>query len=181
MQGRTAIGIFLATAMLFGAACQRERHEFRGSPSSAVRHNEIVRLSENQPGVDQPALTVRNKAQTNAYDISEGQRLYDWYNCTGCHAHGGGGMGPALIDDLWIYGSEPENIHETIVEGRPNGMPSFGGKIPENQVWQIVAYVRSMSGHAPKAARPGRPDAMQAQAPAQLVKPQPPQHPGSPQ
>ena len=55
-------------------------------------------------------------------------------------------MGPPLMDDEWIYGSEPQNIYATIVEGRPNGMPSFRGKIPDQQVWELVAYVRSMSG-----------------------------------
>ncbi len=36
----------------------------------------------------------------------------------------------------------PENIYATIINGRPNGMPAFGGKIPPQQVWQIVAYVQ---------------------------------------
>ena len=65
--------------------------------------------------------------------MAEGQRLYRWYNCAGCHANGGGGMGPPLMDDKWIYGSEPENIVATILEGRPNGMPSFRGKVPDDQ------------------------------------------------
>jgi mono/diheme cytochrome c family protein len=46
-----------------------------------------------------------------------------------------------LTDSLWIYGGQPENIFASIVEGRPNGMLSFRGKIPEDQVWKIVAYV----------------------------------------
>ena len=39
-------------------------------------------------------------------------------------------MGPSLMDDEWIYGDRLEQIHQTLVEGRPNGMPSWGGKIP---------------------------------------------------
>jgi cytochrome c oxidase cbb3-type subunit 3 len=54
-------------------------------------------------------------------------------------------MAPDLMDDEWIYGSRLEQIHATIVEGRPNGMPAWGGKIPDQQIWQIAAYVRSMS------------------------------------
>jgi len=45
------------------------------------------------------------------------------------------------MDDEWIYGFEPVNIFATIVEGRPNGMPSFRNRIPDYQVWQLVAYV----------------------------------------
>ena len=63
------------------------------------------------------------------------------------------------MDDNWIYGGSIENIVHTIREGRPNGMPAFRGKIPDDQIWQIAAYVRSMSGNVPKDAAPGRDDA----------------------
>jgi cytochrome c oxidase cbb3-type subunit III len=86
--------------------------------------------------------------------------LFGWYNCAGCHSNGGGGMGPPLMDDKWIYGSAPENIFSTIVQGRPNGMPSFAGRIPTPQVWMLVAYVRSLSGLTPSAARGSRTDHM---------------------
>jgi cytochrome c oxidase cbb3-type subunit 3 len=92
--------------------------------------------------------------------MAEGKRLYTVYNCAGCHANGGGGMGPALMDDRWIYGSAPANVYQTIVEGRPNGMPSFRGRISSTQVWMIVAYVESMSGQAPIDVMPGRTDHM---------------------
>lgn len=71
-------------------------------------------------------------------------------------------MGPALMDDKWIYGSSIENIAATIREGRPNGMPSFRGKIPDQQVFQIAAYVRSLSGNEPQSATPARSDRMNA-------------------
>jgi hypothetical protein len=69
-----------------------------------------------------------------------------WYNCNGCYANGGGGSGPALMDDLWIYGSAAANVVATILEGRPNVMLSFRSKIPDYQAMQLAAYVRLMSG-----------------------------------
>jgi cytochrome c oxidase cbb3-type subunit 3 len=105
-----------------------------------------VQLSDLQPGPKIATTTASNMYEENAFALSEGKRLYEWFNCVGCHSHGGGGMGPALKDEKRNYGSEPSNIFATIVEGRPNGMPSFRGKIPDYQVWQIVAYVRSLSG-----------------------------------
>lgn len=96
----------------------------------------------------------------SAYAVSEGKRLYSAYNCVYCHAHGGGAIGPALMDSIWIYGSRPDQIYSDIVQGRPNGMPSFGGKIPEYQVWELVAYVRSMSGQLPSTIAPSRSDEM---------------------
>ncbi len=81
----------------------------------------------------------------NSQAIAEGARLFDWYNCSGCHFHGAGGMGPALIDPQWRYGGQIDQIHETLVQGRPNGMPSWGGKIPDQQLWEISAYVKALS------------------------------------
>jgi cytochrome c oxidase cbb3-type subunit 3 len=66
------------------------------------------------------------------------------------------------MDEKWIYGERPENIYSTIVEGRPNGMPSFRQKIPDNQVKQLVAYVQSMSGQLRKDVAPTRNDSMNA-------------------
>lgn len=61
-------------------------------------------------------------------------------------------------DDEWIYGHEPQNIYDTIVSGRPNGMPSFGGHISNDHVWKLVAYVRSLGQLTGKSASPGRSD-----------------------
>jgi cytochrome c oxidase cbb3-type subunit 3 len=66
--------------------------------------------------------------------------------------------------DEWIYGGRLEQIHQTLVEGRPNGMPACGGKIPDDQLWQITAYVRSMSLPATLAAQKG-PTPSQSPAP----------------
>lgn len=77
-------------------------------------------------------------------------------------------MGPPLMSRTFIYGSEPDNIFDTIVKGRPNGMPSWGGRIPEHQIWQIVAYVRSLSGQEPPTATPARSDDMEKKTTAEL-------------
>jgi hypothetical protein len=38
----------------------------------------------------------------------------------------------ALIDDEWIYGSSSPQIVATLIQGRPNGMPSFRNKLTED-------------------------------------------------
>jgi cytochrome c oxidase cbb3-type subunit 3 len=70
-------------------------------------------------------------------------------------------MGPPLIKTDWIYGGEPANIFDTIVKGRPNGMPAWGNRIPEYQVWQLVSYVRSLNNLEPTSATPARTDTIQ--------------------
>jgi cytochrome c oxidase cbb3-type subunit 3 len=146
--------------VLASAGCERETRRFDTWPPSASAAT-AVREVGLQPGPATSEVNLRGPYDGNAVGVSEGKRLYNQMNCSGCHFQGGGGIGPPLMDAEWIYGSAPENIFETIVEGRPNGMPSFRGKLGNDQVWQLVAYVRSMSGLLPKDVASGRDDAMQ--------------------
>lgn len=145
----------LAVLTLFG--CPREKRELQSSAAAASRPVR-VRISPLQPGQVLPEAVQETAYEVNAYQLNEGKRLFEGYNCAGCHSHGGGGMGPPLMDDEWIYGYEPQNIFDTIVSGRPNGMPSFGGHISDDQVWKLVAYVRSLGQLTAKSASPGRSD-----------------------
>lgn len=158
--------------MLVMSGCERERRDF--SMPNGEHLTGATRLTALQPGMATQFPDVSSPFQYNAYGLSEGKRLYSAYNCNGCHANGGGAIGPALMDHRWIYGSRPEQIFATIVQGRPNGMPSFGGKIPEQQVWQLVAYVQSMSGNAPMDAAPTRNDDMSAGKPEAERESKPP-------
>jgi cytochrome c oxidase cbb3-type subunit 3 len=153
-----------AACALALVACKREQRSFRDSPPAA--RVDTITQSPILPGTPN-LVPVKNTYEENAYAVSQGQQLYEQYNCVGCHFHGGGGIGPPLMDDKWVYGGEPQNVFQTIVEGRPNGMPSFRGKIPDTQVWQIVAYVRSMSGQLSSLVAPGRTDDMNAKKPEQ--------------
>lgn len=157
-------GICAIAIALTLMSCEREQRQFRTAPP-ANESLPTTRMSALQAGSASSVLLGKYPYEGNAYAISEGKRLYAWFNCVGCHFHGGGGIGPPLMDHEWIYGGTPENIFASIVEGRPNGMPSFGGKIPTDQVWQLVAYVRSLSGLQPKAAVPVRSDHMHAKPP----------------
>jgi cytochrome c oxidase cbb3-type subunit 3 len=100
------------------------------------------------PGVGKSLVTADPRAAQyydNPEAVVSGARLFKQYNCNGCHSSGGGGMGPDLMDGAWIYGGRIAQIHQTLVEGRPNGMPAWGGKIPDQELWQIATYVRSLS------------------------------------
>jgi len=150
--------LIAAASLLLLAGCKREQRVFDpGAAGSQIADG--VALNDIHAGgsVAPPSGT---KYQQSAYAVSEGKRLYVAYNCSGCHQHGGGGIGPALMDAEWIYGSRPEQIYSDIVQGRPNGMPSFGGKIPDYQVWELVGYVRSLSGQLPSDVAPSRSDEM---------------------
>ncbi|MFL6447330.1 MAG: c-type cytochrome [Bryobacteraceae bacterium] len=154
--------LLLAGVCLLSVSCQREKRDLRPSPTRLAIFGNAAKESALRPGGPiNPQPVVLNPFNSSGFDISEGQRLFNWYNCNGCHANGGGGIGPPLIKQQWIYGGEPANIFDTIVKGRPNGMPAWGDRIPEYQIWQIVAYVRSMNGQQPTSATPTRPDTIE--------------------
>jgi cytochrome c oxidase cbb3-type subunit 3 len=97
-------------------------------------------------GGTEPPLDPRAKLyENNPQMIAEGKRLFTWLNCVGCHFNGGGGMGPALMDKQWRYGDRIDQIYSSIAHGRPNGMPTWGGIVPDAQIWQLAAYVKSLS------------------------------------
>jgi cytochrome c oxidase cbb3-type subunit 3 len=126
------------------------------SDQSAVNSNPEVALVDIAPGGEPPVRQKSPEAAKfdgNADQIAAGRQLYVAFNCVGCHFNGGGGMGPALMDKRWLYGSSMENIASTIREGRPNGMPSFRAMVGDDQVWQLAAYVRSLSGLGAKGAQ----------------------------
>jgi len=155
---RLAISSAAIALMLLSAGCKREERVFDpGAAGSQVADG--TALNEVHAGGSAPVPDI-SKYESSAYAVAEGKRLYNAYNCVGCHAQGGGAIGPALMDSIWIYGSQPQQIYSDIVQGRPNGMPSFGGKIPDYQVWELVAYVRSMSGQLPSDVAPSRSDQM---------------------
>jgi cytochrome c oxidase cbb3-type subunit III len=135
----------LACAVLL-TGCQRAASD--SPPPVQPKQAAAVITSALVPGMAHGASTSDPRADAvydNAQAVAEGKRLFNQYNCSGCHSNGGGGMGPALMDDEWIYGARLEQIHNTLVQGRPNGMPAWGGKIPDPQLWELAAYVRSMS------------------------------------
>jgi cytochrome c oxidase cbb3-type subunit 3 len=153
-------------------ACSRESRTLRQSPPADQTIN-TVQVSGLNPGANSiPTPPPSNLYEESAYAVSEGAKLYEQYNCVGCHAHGGGGIGPALMDNNWIYGGEAGNIFATIMQGRPNGMPSFRNRIPEYQAWEIAAYVRSMAGLLPKGVSPNRPDHMRVKPAESSTPPQ---------
>ncbi len=97
------------------------------------------------PGPPMQAPSEKNPLAGDAQAVNDGRRLFNQYNCSGCHGdHGGGGMGPSLRDSVWIYGSSDGQIFSSIVHGRAHGMPSWGPRIPARQVWSIVSYIRTM-------------------------------------
>lgn len=91
-------------------------------------------------------VTITNPYENNRRAIVTGGQFFVAYNCIDCHgADGSGAMGPSFADGRWHFGGAPAEVFESIYQGRPDGMPAWGGRISNNQIWMLTAYVRSLS------------------------------------
>lgn len=95
---------------------------------------------------DQPKPKKLNPFSGNPAAIQEGRSLYIQNGCSACHGlMGGGGMGVTLIDDVWKFGSDDEALFKLIKGEIPEStMPKVWSGLEDEQVWKILAYVRSL-------------------------------------
>ena len=129
-----------------------------------------------------------NAGQTSP--AAAGRGFYESLGCVSCHgANAEGGRGPALIG---VFGSKVVlnsgqsvtadegyvresilNPQAKIVTGFGPIMPSFQGQVSEEQLLQVVAYVKSLSRTKPEAAtsKPPPPAAQPSATPKATVSP----------
>ena len=107
------------------------------------------------------AAALRNPVAATPESLAAGKRAYD-ANCASCHgnrAQGaeragviisiiqemGGRQAPDLTDDKWDHGSSDGEIFTVIKRGLPPSMMAgFDGRIPDDDIWNIVNYLRTL-------------------------------------
>ncbi len=141
-------------ALAATAACKPQQPA--GASVSQVPHAQLPQVSYvlRAPEGPVPTLAV-SRVQSTVHDpydgsegaIQQGRFLYIRMNCAYCHGFDGtGGMGPDLTDKRWRYGGSDVDIFSSIYRGRGQGMPAWGAMLPEDQIWQLVEYVKSLGG-----------------------------------
>ncbi len=152
-----------------------------GTPTGGLPSRETVATVPlgqiaGSPTLTTAALSTPNPYEGNAQAIQQGKDLYLKMNCANCHAYTGkGNMGPDLTDTYWRYGGLPIQIYQTLVQGRPQGMPAWGEALPPEDIWKLVAFIQSLGGtvsvkdylSARQGDRPGETTAPEAQSEAQ--------------
>jgi len=97
------------------------------------------------PGPEGEPTQPTNPYASDRTAMGEGRKLFVSFNCSGCHGgRAGGGMGPSLRDEDWIYGNRDAQIFSSIAEGRAHGMPSWYRQLTADQRWKLVAYIKSL-------------------------------------
>jgi cytochrome c oxidase cbb3-type subunit 3 len=126
-----------------GAQSAAPVHSPQNGASALVAHPGNI-----QAGLpaEHPLRVLANPRDHDPRAAEEGKQLFVSYNCADCHGgEGSGGMGPSLQDGRWHFGGSAGEVYESISEGRPDGMPSWGGRISDSQIWALVLYVRTLS------------------------------------
>jgi len=107
----------------------------KGEAEIAPVYARFTSMTTEQLAGDPPAMAI-------------GERLF-MNNCAQCHgsdARGSKGF-PNLTDKDWLHGGQPENISETIHNGRIGMMPPMAAAVgTADDVRNVANYVLSLSG-----------------------------------
>lgn len=100
----------------------------------------------------------KNPAIGNPQAIAAGGKLFNG-SCAGCHGtDGAGGRGPNLVRRALWHPLSDEAIFRSIREGVPGtDMPPT--KLPDDQTWNLVAFIHAIAGPAAENTVPGDPEA----------------------
>src|SRR5437763_13705515 len=101
---------------------------------------------------------ARNSAIGNPAAIAAGAKLYAT-SCAACHGpDGSGGRGPNLVRRPLWHPLSDEDIFRTIRQGVPGAdMPP--PPLPDNQTWNLVAFIHALVGQASENKVTGNPEA----------------------
>jgi len=113
-----------------------------------------VTLSAQEPGGSAAGKALKNPVAASADSIAAGQATYT-KNCRFCHgaeAKGDGPMAPKdshpsnLTDATWARGATDGEIFLVLRDGAGPEMKMKGYKtrMPENDMWNVVNYLRSI-------------------------------------
>ncbi len=71
-------------------------------------------------------------------------------NCAACHGDQGKGDrnvgAPNLTDAIWLYGGDRDTIKHTVTYARFGVMPAWAGRLSEDEIRAVAAYVHSRGG-----------------------------------
>jgi cytochrome c oxidase cbb3-type subunit 3 len=103
--------------------------------------------------VDENTATL----MTASSDLETGKKVWDRLNCATCHAaDGGGGIGPNLTDEYWLYGGSVKDIFKTVKYGANNGMKAWENDMSAVEMQQVSSYILSLQGSSPADPKPAQ-------------------------
>lgn len=158
MSRTTLLGLFCVGALLAALGCG-ESGEAPGPSKPPAAPTKPAAASEPAPEPPTAAPAVAGTFPCVAGDASAGAAQYDTL-CTSCHGPGGSGEGPAAaglnpkparhVDGSYMNALSNEHLFTVIRDGGAAAgksplMAPWGGALSDAQVWDVVAYVRTLA------------------------------------
>lgn len=139
----TAAALLAATAVAPALA----DIEFRHALDDSVLDLAPIKGEE----ITEPVKSFRkdgvNPYTGNAEAVAAGKTLYE-DNCQACHLDDGrGGMGPSLIDDVYVNSRANTDVgmFEIIHSGASGAMRSFSERgVTQDQILKLIAYIHTL-------------------------------------
>jgi cytochrome c oxidase subunit 2 len=147
------------TTMWFTATAAGTYHIFCNQ-YCGTKHSGMIGEVIAMPPQDYEAWLATGRGTTTATSVESGERLFSDLSCTTCHKADSTGRGPSLVG---LYGSTVQltngskavadeaylresimNSQANIVAGYMPNMPAFQGQISEENLMQLVAYIKSL-------------------------------------
>lgn len=120
----------------------------RVSPMAAYGRDGILKRDEIRAVANHVRTLAGLSTEANA-DLAKGKAIFA-QQCVACHGEQGKGNkelgAPNLTDAIWLYGSELENIVETLQNGRGGVMPAWSGRLDPVTIKAVTLYVHSLGG-----------------------------------
>ena len=98
------------------------------------------------------ALT--NPVEATSASVARGRQRYV-FSCRQCHGNTGlgdgdmshaGGVPSDFTDAVWQHGASDGEIFLVIRDGLTADMQAYDGQIPEEDIWHLVNYIKSLAG-----------------------------------
>lgn len=111
---------------------------------------QAAKLSSGLASLNDDALWQMSR---NANIVEAGATTFKT-TCMSCHGEKlTGGIGPNLVDKIWIHGGAPMDVYNTVTNGvAAKGMPTWGPVLGAKKISEVVAFV--MSKHDPNELTP---------------------------
>ena len=142
--GGASVGwLFAATSLLSGCSSTRAPLPVT-TPENEVIESPVV--------AEQPPESAVGSSPVVAYledeaALTRGRGVFR-AACTGyCHtSRSAKRVAPDLFDCVWTHGETDEDIYQVIYDGVPDTqMLGFGEKVPDEDLWKVIAYLRKQS------------------------------------
>jgi cytochrome c oxidase subunit II len=156
------------TSLWFEATVPGEYHLFCAEYCGTTHSGMIGRVVAMEPAAFQ-AWLAGSGGGSGISMAAAGERVFQQQACASCHARGAGARGPSLAglagqpvplaggstvvaDDGYLRESIV-NPQAKLVEGYPAIMPTYQGLLSEEQLLQLIAYLKSLPAEPAAEAR----------------------------